>query len=123
MPFGSYEASPELAFANAAHLLKETGAAAVKIEGGRVLAPTVEFLTSRGIPVMAHVGNLKRIGNVWKFKAIGYDANGKVIPRGGPLTDRHNTPFATSDAAEVSQKLGLMPPGATPPPQPTGNPP
>ncbi len=56
MPFGSYEASPELAFANAARLLKETGAAAVKLEGGAVLAPTVEFLTSRGIPVMAHVG-------------------------------------------------------------------
>jgi 3-methyl-2-oxobutanoate hydroxymethyltransferase len=56
MPFGSYEASPELAFANAARLLKDTGAAAVKLEGGKVLAPTVEFLTARGIPVMAHVG-------------------------------------------------------------------
>jgi 3-methyl-2-oxobutanoate hydroxymethyltransferase len=56
MPFGSYEASPEQAFANASRLLKETGAAAVKLEGGAVLAPTVEFLTRRGIPVMAHVG-------------------------------------------------------------------
>jgi 3-methyl-2-oxobutanoate hydroxymethyltransferase len=56
MPFGSYEASPELAFTNAARLLKDTGAAAVKLEGGKVLAPTVEFLTARGIPVMAHVG-------------------------------------------------------------------
>jgi 3-methyl-2-oxobutanoate hydroxymethyltransferase len=56
MPFGSYEASPEQAFQSASRLLKETGAAAVKMEGGAVLAPTVDFLTSRGIPVMAHVG-------------------------------------------------------------------
>jgi 3-methyl-2-oxobutanoate hydroxymethyltransferase len=56
MPFGSYEASPKQAFLNASKLLKETGAAAVKLEGGRALASTVEFLTSRGIPVMAHVG-------------------------------------------------------------------
>ncbi len=55
MPFGSYEASPEQAFTNAAHLLKETGAAAVKLEGGRALAPTIEFLTQRGIPVMGHI--------------------------------------------------------------------
>lgn len=56
MPFGSYEASPELAFASAAHVLKETGAAAVKLEGGAAMAPTVKFLSERGIPVMAHVG-------------------------------------------------------------------
>lgn len=55
----------------------------------------------------AHVGNLKRIGAVWKFKAIGYDAAGKVIPGGGPLTDRHNTPFSAPDVVEVSAKLGL----------------
>jgi 3-methyl-2-oxobutanoate hydroxymethyltransferase len=73
MPFGSYEASPELAFANAAHLLKETGAAAVKIEGGRVLAPTVEFLTSRGIPVMAHVGLTPQAVNILG----GYGVRGK----------------------------------------------
>ncbi len=73
MPFGSYEASPELAFANAAHLLKETGAAAVKLEGGKVLAPTVEFLTSRGIPVMAHVGLTPQAVNMLG----GYGVRGK----------------------------------------------
>ena len=41
-----------------------------------------------------HVGNLKLIGTVWKFKAIGYDVSGRVIPGGGPLTDKHNTAFA-----------------------------
>jgi 3-methyl-2-oxobutanoate hydroxymethyltransferase len=64
MPFGSYEASPELAFTNAARLLKETGAAAVKLEGGSVLAPTVEFLTRRGIPVMTHVGLTPQAVNI-----------------------------------------------------------
>ncbi len=56
MPFGSYEASPEQAFASAARLLKETGAAAVKLEGGAAMAPTIDFLSKRGIPVMGHVG-------------------------------------------------------------------
>jgi 3-methyl-2-oxobutanoate hydroxymethyltransferase len=73
MPFGSYEASPELAFTNAARLLKETGAAAVKLEGGRVMAPTVEFLTSRGIPVMAHVGLTPQAVNMLG----GYGVRGK----------------------------------------------
>jgi 3-methyl-2-oxobutanoate hydroxymethyltransferase len=56
MPFGSYEASPSQAFESAARVLAETGAAGVKIEGGTVLAPTIEFLTKRGVPVMGHVG-------------------------------------------------------------------
>jgi 3-methyl-2-oxobutanoate hydroxymethyltransferase len=73
MPFGSYEASPELAFANAARLLKDTGAAAVKMEGGKVLAPTVEFLTARGIPVMAHVGLTPQAVNMLG----GYGVRGK----------------------------------------------
>jgi 3-methyl-2-oxobutanoate hydroxymethyltransferase len=73
MPFGSYEASPEVAFTNAARLLKDTGAAAVKLEGGRVLAPTVEFLTSRGIPVMTHVGLTPQAVNMLG----GYGVRGK----------------------------------------------
>jgi 3-methyl-2-oxobutanoate hydroxymethyltransferase len=56
MPFGSYEASPSEAFASASRLLKETGCAAVKLEGGEAMAETVAFLTSRGIPVIGHVG-------------------------------------------------------------------
>ena len=73
MPFGSYEASPEQAFESAAHLLKETGAAAVKLEGGKVLAPTIEFLTKRGIPVMAHVGLTPQAVNILG----GYGVRGK----------------------------------------------
>ncbi len=56
MPFGSYEESPAQAFRNAARIMTETGAAAVKIEGGETMAETVAFLTARGIPVMGHVG-------------------------------------------------------------------
>jgi 3-methyl-2-oxobutanoate hydroxymethyltransferase len=56
MPFGSYEESPAQAFRNAARVLKETGAAAVKLEGGEAMAETVAFLTQRGIPVIGHVG-------------------------------------------------------------------
>lgn len=60
------------------------------------------------LPDGSHVGNLKRIGAVWKFKAVGYDATGQVVPGGGPLTERHNTPFAQPDALEVSARLNLM---------------
>ena len=56
MPFGSYEESPAIAFRNAARVLKETGCGAVKLEGGVHMAPTIDYLTKRGIPVMAHIG-------------------------------------------------------------------
>ena len=56
MPFGSYEESPEQAFRNAARVMAETGCAAVKLEGGESMAPTIRFLAARGIPVMAHLG-------------------------------------------------------------------
>lgn len=73
MPFGSYEASPEQAFESAAFLMKETGAAAVKLEGGAAMAPTVAFLNSRGIPVMGHVGLTPQAVNVLG----GYGARGR----------------------------------------------
>ena len=73
MPFGSYEASPEKAFESAAHLLKASGAAAVKLEGGEAMARTVEFLVQRGIPVMGHVGLTPQAVNVLG----GYGARGK----------------------------------------------
>lgn len=56
MPFGSYQESPAQAFRNAARAMSETGCAAVKLEGGSVMAETVAFLTSRGVPVLGHVG-------------------------------------------------------------------
>jgi 3-methyl-2-oxobutanoate hydroxymethyltransferase len=56
MPFGSYEESPAQAFRNAARVMKETECGAIKLEGGRRMAETINFLTERGIPVMAHIG-------------------------------------------------------------------
>ena len=73
MPFGSYEASKELAIASAARLLKETGCDAVKLEGGEVMAETVAFLNQRGIPVMGHVGLTPQAVNVLG----GYGARGR----------------------------------------------
>jgi len=73
MPFGSYEASPEQAFASASRVMAETGAAGVKMEGGEVMAPTVAFLTARGIPVMGHVGLTPQAVN----SLGGYGARGR----------------------------------------------
>ena len=73
LPFGSYEASPERAFESAARVLAETGAAGVKLEGGTAMAPVVEFLTRRGIPVMGHVGLTPQAVNALG----GYGARGR----------------------------------------------
>src|ERR1700742_4117769 len=56
MPFGSYEESPAVAFRNAARIIQETGATAVKLEGGTRMAETIRYLTDRGIPVIGHIG-------------------------------------------------------------------
>lgn len=73
MPFGSYEASPAQAFESAARIMKETGAAAVKLEGGVAMAETVAFLAARGIPVVGHVGLTPQAVNALG----GYGARGK----------------------------------------------
>ena len=56
MPFGSYEGAPEEAYANAARIMKETGAQGVKVESGPTVPATIDYLVKRGIPVMGHVG-------------------------------------------------------------------
>jgi 3-methyl-2-oxobutanoate hydroxymethyltransferase len=56
LPWATYQESPQQAFRNAARVLAETGAQAVKLEGGEEMADTVDFLVRRGIPVMGHVG-------------------------------------------------------------------
>jgi 3-methyl-2-oxobutanoate hydroxymethyltransferase len=72
LPFGSYEKNPEQAFDTAARILKETGAGAIKLEGGKRMAPTIAFLTERGVPVMAHVGlTPQSINMLGGFKAQG----------------------------------------------------
>lgn len=90
MPFGSYEASPQQAFESAARILKETGCAAVKLEGGEAMAETISFLSRRGIPVMAHVGLTPQAVNALG----GYGARGrsqeehdKIIADGRAIAD------------------------------------
>ncbi len=74
MPFGSYEESPQIAYRNAARLMRETGCAGVKLEGGQAMAETIAFLTARGIPVMAHIGLQPQSVNV----TGGYKAQGRA---------------------------------------------
>jgi 3-methyl-2-oxobutanoate hydroxymethyltransferase len=72
LPFGSYQESPSQAFRSAARLLRETGAQAVKIEGGAEMVETVRFLRERGVPVMAHVGLMpQHMNTMGGFKAQG----------------------------------------------------
>ena len=83
MPFGSYEQSPQQAFESATHLLKSSGAAAVKLEGGAAMAETVAFLNQRGIPVMGHVGLTPQAVNVLG----GYMARGRSDAEAQKIVD------------------------------------
>ncbi|MCD9147365.1 3-methyl-2-oxobutanoate hydroxymethyltransferase [Pseudophaeobacter flagellatus] len=83
MPFGSYEESPAQAFRNAARLMREAGAAAVKLEGGVEMAATIRFLVERGIPVMAHLGlTPQSINTLGGYKVQGRDAAGAAVMAG-----------------------------------------
>jgi 3-methyl-2-oxobutanoate hydroxymethyltransferase len=74
MPFGSYEEGPAQAYRNAARLLAETGAPAVKLEGGAPMADTIAFLTKRGVPVMAHIGlTPQAVNTLGGYKVVGRD--------------------------------------------------
>ncbi|MBY4676285.1 3-methyl-2-oxobutanoate hydroxymethyltransferase [Marinobacterium arenosum] len=83
MPFGSYQESPQQAFRNAAQLMAQSNAQAVKLEGGEEMAETIAFLTARGIPVMAHVGLKPQSANsMGGFKVQGReDAEAEQIMR------------------------------------------
>ena len=76
MPFGSYQESKEQAFRNAARAMAESGAQAIKMEGGVELADTVSFLVARGIPVMAHIGLMpQHVNTMGGFKAQGREVD------------------------------------------------
>lgn len=101
MPFGSYEESPEQAFRNAARLMAETGAAAVKLEGGVVMAETIAFLVARGVPVMAHVGLTPQAINTLG----GYKVQGRGEDAEALLADAH----AVAEAGAFSVVLEKVP--------------
>jgi len=95
MPFGSYEEGPEQAMRNAARLMVETGCQAVKLEGGETMAPTIRFLTERGVPVMAHIGLRPQAVNTFG----GYKVQGRdEASRAQVLADAR----AVSDAGAFS---------------------
>ena len=74
MPFMTYQISPEEALRNAARYLQEAGADGVKLEGGRIMAPTIARLVTAGVPVMGHIGLLPQ-----HIKAVGgYRLHGKT---------------------------------------------
>ena len=76
MPFGSYEESPAVAFRNAARVMQETGATAVKLEGGAHMAETISYLTQRGVPVMGHIGLTPQMVHVkGGFRTVGREEN------------------------------------------------
>ncbi len=73
------------------------------------LAPLNANVYTVHTPSGEHVGNLKRVGAIWKLKAIGYEAGGGVLPGGGPLTDHHNTVLQTPDATALNAALAATP--------------
>ncbi len=74
MPFMSYQVNPDEALRNAGSFLKEAGAAAVKLEGGLAMAPTIKRIVEAGIPVMGHIGLVPQ--SVHRFG--GYSVQGKT---------------------------------------------
>mgnify|MGYP000512297591 CR=1 FL=1 len=101
MPFGSYEESPQKAFRNAARLMAETGAGAVKLEGGVEMAETIRFLVARGIPVMAHIGLTPQSVNTLG----GYKVQGREDQADTVLADAH----AVAKAGAFSVVLEKVP--------------
>ena len=77
LPFASYQASVEMAMINAARFLHEAGVQAVKLEGGKEMAPTVQSLVRIGIPVMGHIGILPQNVNVDGYRIKGRTAEGE----------------------------------------------
>jgi 3-methyl-2-oxobutanoate hydroxymethyltransferase len=103
MPFGSYEASKEQAFHSAARILKETHCGAVKLEGGVRMAETIEFLTTRGIPVMAHIGlTPQSINTLGSFKSQGRDEALKLEQGGNGGGPIQNDAVAVAQAGAFS---------------------
>src|SRR5260221_4172757 len=112
MPFGSYEASREQAFASASRILKETGCAAVKLEGGEAMAPTIEFLTHRGIPVIGHVGLTPQavnvLGGYWGRGREGSEAD-KILAA-APAVDQAGALFLVVEGGVEENARGTHPP-------------
>lgn len=89
LPFASYQQSAEVAYGNAAKLMA-AGAHMVKLEGGEIMAPQIEFMASRGIPVCGHIGltpqSVHAIGG-WKVQGKTDEAAQALVKAGRRLQD------------------------------------
>jgi 3-methyl-2-oxobutanoate hydroxymethyltransferase len=101
LPFGSYEPSPDRAYESAARIMRETGAHAVKLEGGAHMAPTIAHLTARSIPVMGHIGLTPQSVNVLG----GYRVQGRGEDAARIMADAQ----AVADAGAFSMVLEKVP--------------
>ena len=101
LPFGSYEASPQQAFATAVRMMKEGGAQAVKLEGGVRVAPQIQLLHDSGIPVMAHIGFTPQS----EHALGGYRVQGRGAGAEQLLADAH----AAQDAGAFAVVLEMVP--------------
>jgi len=116
MPFGSYQASPQQAFQNAARMLAGSGASAVKMEGGAALADTVRFLVERGVPVLAHVGLMPQfVHTLGGYRAQGMNEDSAAQVRADALAHQAAGAFgvvlegvAEPVAAALSRELTML---------------
>lgn len=101
LPFGSYEASPGLALSTATRFLKETGAHAVKLEGGERVAEQIAMLSAAGIPVMAHIGfTPQSVNGLGGFKVQG---------RGDAADQTIHDAIAVQEAGAFSVVMEMVP--------------
>jgi 3-methyl-2-oxobutanoate hydroxymethyltransferase len=114
MPFGSYEEGPVQAFRNAARLMAETGAPAVKLEGGLHMAETVAYLTGRGVPVMAHVGlTPQSINTFGGYRVVGRAAEAEKVMADARAVEAAGAFAVVLEkvpeglAARITQSLGI----------------
>lgn len=113
LPFGSYQGSPEQAFASAARLLA-AGGNMVKLEGGAIMVDTVAFLSQRGVPVCAHLGLLPQSVNQTGYRSQGRDRRSaaQLIEDAAALEGAGAQMLVLESipallAAEVSQSLSI----------------
>jgi len=101
LPFGSYQASPEQAYLTSVRFMKEGGAHAVKLEGGREMVPQIQKLTQGGIPVMAHIGFTPQS----EHALGGYRVQGRGETADRILADAH----AVQDAGAFAVVMEMVP--------------
>jgi 3-methyl-2-oxobutanoate hydroxymethyltransferase len=101
LPFGSYEAGPQQAFATSVRMMKEGGAQAVKLEGGARVAPQIRLLSENGVPVMAHVGFTPQS----EHALGGYRVQGRGAGAEQLLADAH----AVQEAGAFAVVLEMVP--------------